>query len=346
MRRLGALVLVIGALGAACSRSDQSSSADPAPSRPVDEQVIASSSTTAPVDPAACGPGVAGAASKAGTIGAYEVGRDERTVVDPSRSVVASGLWEERAAPERTLPVVILYPSAPEDGPFPIIMYSHGIGSAGTERNDTLERWASAGFVVVAPTFPLSSWTNDPSDMMNQPADVAFVLEAVRAAGAGSGPDAGTDVLNGLVRTDCVGLAGHSLGGFTTMAAAFDACCTSIRPTALVDIAGLFVAETAGGSLADMDPLPTLLVHGTLDRTLAVTMSESTRDLLAGPTWYLNFPDGDHNDMFRTPKVAVLDDAVVSFLTAWLYEDPAEFESLPERVDASGMASLETLRAG
>lgn len=273
-----------------------------------------------------------------GAIGDLPTVREDRTVVDPSRPTEPGPQLADRAAPTRTLPLVVIRPAT--GGPYPLVVYSHGLGSAGTERNDTLERWASAGYVVVAPTFPLSSRSRDASDLRNQPTDVAFVTDQIRAASVVEADD-----LHGAVQPDCVALVGHSLGGGTTMAAAYDTCCTRIAPRAIVDIAGVLVADTAGGRLDAMDPLPVLLVHGTADATVSYSQTEQKAALLHGPSWWLTFPGGAHSDMFVPPRSEVLDASVVSFLDAQLRGDDTALQALPEVVDASGLATLQVLPA-
>jgi len=268
-------------------------------------------------------------------VGDLPVVREERTVVDDSRPTEPKPDRPQLASPNRTLPLVIMRPG--DGGPYPLVVWSHGLGSAGDERNDTLERWASAGHVVVALTFPLSSRSTDSSDLRNQPADVAFVVEQIRAAAADD-----SDEMHGVVDGDCIALAGHSLGGGTTMAAAYDPCCAGIAPDALVDIAGVLVADTPNGRLVDMDPIPTLIVHGDADRTVPYAQSEQVAASLRGPTWFLTFTGGGHSDMFAPPRSKVLDAAVVAFLDAQLKGDQTSLDALPATVASSGQATLRT----
>ncbi len=355
MRRVVALLVCSVVLVAGCAATDDASSA---PTRPSDRSASTEpdSSTVEPSTTGAVPADVAGCAEGgARPIGTYAVGRSERVAVDGSRPTTPRFEWAERAAPDRTLPYVVLYPAAapagdggtgaPDaapsaDGPFPVVMWSHGMGSAGTERNDTLARWASAGYVVVAPTFPLSSRAPDASDLLNQPGDVAFVLEEIRAASATAG-----DPLDGLVRRDCVALAGHSMGGGTTVAAAYDPRTASIGPRAIVDIAGLLPTEAGGSTIDRMPPLPALVVHGTGDRTVAYRVAEQAVAAFHGPTWFLTFPDGGHSDVFTPPRGAELDRAVVSFLDAQLKASPQGLDALPGEVRSSGLATLQVLPA-
>lgn len=314
--------------------------------------------TTAPTS-AASVPGTVSAecarSGAGGAVGDHAVGRADRTVVDVNRPTDAPPDLADRAAASRTLPLVVLYPARgsgttdgqvtpgaepSKDGPYPLLVHSHGLGGWGDERITTLARWASAGYVVVAPTFPLSSRSTDPSDLSNQPADVAFVVQQIRAAAADR-----NDVLHGLVRSDCVALSGHSLGGGTSMAAAYSACCDAIHPKAVVDIAGVLVDQSGQRSLGGMAPIPVLLVHGDADRRVPYAQSLRKVSLLHGPTWLLTFTGAGHSDMFLPPRAALLDDAVVAFLDATLQGAPDRLDHLGTQVDASGLATLQALPA-
>jgi predicted dienelactone hydrolase len=281
--------------------------------------------------------------------GPFAVGRLQANYVDPSRRTEPPAASGRPATAGRVLPVVVLYPSVGDPaapvtdgagaapGRFPVVVYSHGVYSSGTERHEALSRWVSAGYVVVAPTFPLSSRPSiDVADLPNQPADVEFVAETFRSEV--QKPD---HPLHGRVLTDCLALAGHSLGGATTLAAAFDPCCGASDPSAVVDIAGVAVNVTPGASFADADPLPTLIVHGVRDAVVPYAQSETAFATLPGPHWFVTITDGQHSSMFEPPEVEVLTDSVVAFLDAQLKGSPGALEALPATIDASGIATLQ-----
>lgn len=281
--------------------------------------------------------------------GPYAVGRRLVNYVDPSRRTEPSAASGRPATAGRVLPVAILYPALgdpagavtdgadPAAGRFPLVVYSHGVASSGMERHDALARWVSAGYVVIAPTFPLSSTGSlDIADLPNQPGDVAFVTETFRSA-----VQAPSDPLYGRVLTDCLALAGHSLGGATTLATAFDPCCDVLDPTAVVDIAGVAVNLTPGASFGEADPRPVLIVHGAQDATVPLSHSEQAFTELPGRRWFLTFPGGNHNSMFGPPEVELLTASVVAFLDAELKGAPAALDALPALIDASGLATLQ-----
>lgn len=350
MTRRRAVALALCALGpllvaAGCSGSDVAESEDSSAST---TSQVAETSTTLPSEAPSCDGAIA-----AGTapIGSHAVGRTSRTWVDTSRGTDADDVRGIAAAPTRTLVASVLYPAEgapgaagefvdgapPAQGAFPLVVYSHGVLSNGTERNDALARWASAGYVVVAPTFPLSSGPGARIfDLPNQPGDVVFVTEQFRAAVASP-----QDELHGTVASHCLALAGHSLGGATTLATAFDPCCGQLDARAVVDISGVLITVTPDAQLADAPPLPTLIVHGDADPLVPYAMGQRAFADLTGPRWFLTLQGGDHNSMFVPPESALLDPAVVGLFDAELKDDPALLDSLPAMVAAAGNATLE-----
>jgi dienelactone hydrolase len=339
---------------AGCSGSDDRADAGAGGSAAAGEATVTSvaesTTSTAPTTTVAPDSCDAPAAAGAPPAGSYAVGRQFRTYVDPSRGTQADEGRGVPAEPERTLPVTVLYPAvgapsepgafaqdaAPAAGDFPLVVYSHGVLSSGTDRNDTLARWASAGYVVVAPTYPRSSGAGGlVADLPHQAVDVLFVVDTFAAQVAES-----ADPLHDAVATGCLAVAGHSLGGATTLAAAYDPCCTRLGPRAVVDIAGVLFPATPGAQLADAAPLPTLIVHGREDPLVKYDQGERAFAELTGPRWFVSFSSGDHNSMFLPPESAVLDTAVLAFLDAELKGDRAALAALPVTAEQWSDATL------
>src|SRR5574342_749062 len=106
--------------------------------------------------------------------------------------------------PQRTLKTTIWYPrttsGAVAGGRFPVVAFSHGLHGLPVDYVELATRWAAAGFVVLAPTFPHTSRgtkTFEVADVVNQPADVSFALTKVLALDTSP-----TDPLRGHLRTD------------------------------------------------------------------------------------------------------------------------------------------------
>jgi len=154
------------------------------------------------------------------TIGTNAVGRIEQTFVDDSRPTKANDSFA--GAPNRTLHTTIYYPALgkPGDnvtadatpdrkrGPYPLILYSHGTNSSGAEYEPLLRQWASAGYVVAAPDYPLSNKSSPGgaiiTDLDQQPADARFVIDRMLAL---SSKRSGT--LARTVDAKRIGASGH-----------------------------------------------------------------------------------------------------------------------------------------
>jgi len=180
----------------------------------------------------------------------YAVGVHTETFVDPDRPTKANGTALKQ--PDRSLETTIFYPAvgtpaaapatdppvedaapARDDGPFPLIVFGHGYGGSPGAYESLLRSWAAAGYVVAAPRFPLTNGAAaggiDAGDFQHQPGDMSFVITSMLEA---SKKDAGP--LSGLVSPHGIGVAGHSLGGITTLGIAAHMCCRDARVKAAV----------------------------------------------------------------------------------------------------------------
>ena len=230
---------------------------------------------------------------------------------------------------------MLLVPDGP--GPFPLVEYSHGQNGTGPQGETLLGPIAAAGYVVVAPTFPLSrSPTGVIGDYVNQPADVYFVIDSViRMA------DEPADPLYGRLDASHIAVAGHSLGAMTTVGVAYNSCCAQSRIAAAIVLSGV-EAPFGTGNYQPRPPVPLLLAHGAMDARIPVTGSESLFAAATGPTAFLRFPDGTHTNILGGDDAKLLQQAVIAWLDKWLRNDPTGFDALPAAVTSSGIATLQT----
>ena len=86
--------------------------------------------------------------------GATPVATTTLTLVDSSRSTPA---WDGMPAKSsRTLVTTVWYPARESaggsgNGPYPLIVFAHGLGGSPQEYAQLLRSWAGAGYVVAAP---------------------------------------------------------------------------------------------------------------------------------------------------------------------------------------------------
>lgn len=237
-------------------------------------------------------------------MGHFGVGQITRTFVDTSRSTPAWGSQPEK--PSRTLVTTILYPTAPSSstnpvpnaapdrsgGRYPLIVFAHGLNSAPGVYISLLQRWASAGYVVAAPLFPLTSVFTpggpDAGDVVNQPKDVSYVIGSMLADSRSP-----TGTLAGLIDPTEVGVAGHSNGAVTILGLIANSCCHDPRVKAAVAMAGTTVGFPSGKYDFRHTP-PLLLVHGTADGAIPYRSAPIIYNKVYGPKGLLTIAGGNH----------------------------------------------------
>jgi predicted dienelactone hydrolase len=125
-------------------------------------------------------------------------------VMSPDLTIYISGHALENAAPDKS------------DAPYPLVIFSHGFGTVSRTYAYLNEHLASYGFVVMGPLHT-EVWEPTFSDMwgstVERPMDIQKVI-AYAETQAGPGGD-----MQGLFDPENVGVAGHSYGGFTALAA-------------------------------------------------------------------------------------------------------------------------------
>lgn len=282
---------------------------------------------------------------------AYGVGSRSLTVVDTSRPTAASPKRNRPARTSRTLPLFVLYPSSASsatdtpvegapvaDGRFPIFEFSHGITATGPAYAGFLQRIAAAGYVVVAPTFPLTSggadaW-QDLGDYKNQPGDVSFAIDEITKLDTLTG-----DPLAGHLATKAIAVGGHSLGAITTLGF-FNSCCRDARVKAAVAVSGLRLPYP-NGTFSQPRDLPLLLMHGKKDGTVPYSGSASTFKDFTGPRALLTLPAADHVEPIFGKDGDATVASVVAFLDRELRADDTRWKALDRelvRIDRGTLA--------
>ena len=279
--------------------------------------------------------------------GRYAVGVRTETFVDESRPTSANGTYP--GAPDRTLVTTIWYPAKGTPGVaeqpgapaanghrYPLLVFAHGFTASGPAYGLLLRRIASAGFVVAAPTFPLSNGSAPGGprlvDYVNQPADVSFVIdELLRLDAQRSSPYAH------LLRRQRIAAAGHSLGGVTTIGLLND-CCIDRRIDAFIPMSGIEVPFPDGAFSYDRKA-PLLLVHGEDDGTVPYAGSLRVFDQARRPKYLLTLIDGPHVP-FAAPQAEAIVTSVVHFLDRYLNGRDGSIRLLLEDGNVSGVASL------
>jgi dienelactone hydrolase len=276
------------------------------------------------------------------------VGSRSYTFVDASRPTVPNGTYQGAAT--RTLPTLLLYPTAGDpNGPvvadakplgrrrgFPVVVFSHGFTASGPAYQTLLRRFARAGYVVAAPTFPLSSGgaPGGPRliDYVNQPADVSFVLTQVLRL---QRDDAS---LRRTIDRHDIGVAGHSLGAITTLGLARNSCCQDPRIDAAVAFSGIQL-PFPGGSFATTSGPPLMLVHGDKDGTVPVSGSLNAFAQAPTPKVLLTLLGAPHTP-FLAPWIDPLTASVTDFLDGELKHSRKALRRLTADGNVPGVTAL------
>jgi dienelactone hydrolase len=280
-------------------------------------------------------------------IGTYAVGVRTEDLVDASRLTPPNG--GAPGAPTRSMPTTIWYPATGDpgagpvpdapadshDGPFPIVVFAHGFANTPASYADLLARWASAGYVVVAPALPLlnadapggASHTDYGSPNI---ADFAFVLDHAIDAGVGDARR--------------VAVAGHSDGEVLAYALAIEACCHDDRVGAAVLMAGDL---GNANSLPAPTGVPVLHVLSDLDEYNPYAAAlEFDRMHLAPPSFTMTLRSAAHGAPFEDagdPHHELVALAGTDFLDAFLKDAPGGEAKL--EADVAARADLATLES-
>ena len=173
---------------------------------------------------------------------AYKQNSEPRSVSSPPRTVVINSVYQANPGPytvgtvddltlrdtarSRDIQTKIYYPQG--QGPFPVIIFSHGAGGSKEIYSYLGEFWASHGYVSIHPTHQgtdttvlrteglaaLSRNSNEPIQRQRRSQDISFIINSFGTL------ESQAPELRGKIDQSRIGVAGHSLGAYTTMAVA------------------------------------------------------------------------------------------------------------------------------
>ena len=205
--------------------------------------------------------------------------------------------------------------------PAPLIVFGHGFDGHPRKFTKLLGAWAAAGYAVAAPAFPLTNdehpGETDRGDVVNQPADVSFVIDELLRADLGVPLDESR-----------IGVGGFSLGGMTALAVGFNSAHRDDRPCAIAILAGRFV-EGLGG-VYEMDSRPLLVVNGTEDSLVPFEQGEEVYRAAEPPKVLVTLEGARHHEEIEDgegPVPAVVE-TTLAFWDVFLREDDGARERL------------------
>ncbi|MHB8658287.1 MAG: alpha/beta hydrolase family protein [Solirubrobacteraceae bacterium] len=343
---LGAMVL--GAAGLAGCGGTGASAAPPARTRtpvptatavpaPTGSAAISTSSSAPPKSPPPARP-------------PFAVGLRVITFVDHYRTVVIPG----RGRVPRTLVTLIRYPAlgpssridAPDApaasgaGPFPLIIFGHGFAVTPTPYAPLLQAWARAGYVVVAPIFPLENANApggpDESDLINQPGDMSFLITQMLAESQrSSGPFAG------LLERGAIAATGQSDGGETALAVAYDSQFRDRRVAATVILSGAEIPGVGGFTFPPPSP-PLLATQGTADTINPPGFTNTFYALAPPPKYLLELFGASHLPPYThlQPQLGIVERVTIAFLDYFLKHEPEALQRMRQSGALPGISAV------
>jgi dienelactone hydrolase len=228
----------------------------------------------------------------------------------------------------RTLVTELRYPAG--GGPFPLLMFAPGFMQCGAPYANLLRTWASAGYVVATVDFPRTDCrvgaSADEADLVNQPADMSYVISKLLTLSARPG-----DPLSGLLNPRQIAAAGQSDGGDTVAALAANACCADHRLTAVAVLSGAEWPPMPGRYFTGRTP-PMLFTQGSADtiNPPAASVRLYTADR-SRERYYLDLFGADHTAPYwgSDPAERLVSRETLAFFDHYVLGQPAPLPPVP-----------------
>ena len=209
-------------------------------------------------------------------------------------------------------------PAARSAGPFPLVVFGHGYAVTPAVYGRLLRAWTRAGYVVAAPVFPLSNQHApggpNEADLINQPADLRFVVSQLLAAGATSG-----DALNGMIDPAQIAVAGHSDGADTALATAYNSHLRDTRVRAAMIFSGAEMTGVHGYAFPPGSPA-LLAAQGTRDTFNPPHFTNAYFKIASRPKFLLTLLRAGHLPPFsyQQPQLGIVERVTIAFLDRYL----------------------------
>lgn len=257
------------------------------------------------------------------------------TFIDTHRRTVSRG---RLISLSRSLPTSIWLPAGA--GPFPLIVFAHGYRLGIGPYRRLCQAWADAGFVVAAPSFPLTDASVagrdlDESDIANQPGDIRFVTDQLISSSAT--PDS---PITGTIDASRIALAGHSDGAVTVLAVTYLPADHDPRIRAVIAVAANpFRGVPATSPIVSTVPL--LIVHSDTDEIVPYSRSQQLVRQIRAPGWFLELHGASHLLPLEGPSrwTPTVDAVTRDFLRAVFSGSPEGGPSLQSDSNADQGAS-------
>jgi predicted dienelactone hydrolase len=251
------------------------------------------------------------------------------------------------------------------DGPFPLVVYSHGSGGLRYVASFFTELLASHGFVVAAvdhvgnTAIELVAGGEFDRDQIayDRVLDVDQVITQLLDASAAEGGQ-----LSGTIDPERIGITGHSFGGFTAFASVggYRNDLGSIPGDDRIDAVAAMAPASELNSTEELEAVdvPTLLVSGTRDETTPIDPdTEKAWQYVSGrPLWRVDITDAGHQSFtdvcdyqellptLNAPQLLI--DAVAEYAAEGCTEELVPIDTAHELINRNTVAFLLAYVAG
>lgn len=225
---------------------------------------------------------------------ATEAAVDEPVETFDIASLLSPALQEQIPADKRPQYDIAAHPGAEpaDEGPYPVVLFSHGYAGFPEQSADLVTHLASWGFVVVAPDHverSLSGLLGTAAQGVPELADPVVLSQSLDAAIAEGERDGSP--LDGMLDLEKVAVAGHSAGA----GAAYRVATEEPRVKA-------FIAYSIGngtGPDGDQEPppvpeIPGMVMAGTIDGVIPFSASEEVYEAMNPPKYFVSIEDAGH----------------------------------------------------
>jgi dienelactone hydrolase len=245
---------------------------------------------------------------------------------------------------EITIPDTFVEVPPSDDGPFPVVLHSHGFSGNlrfGNRHNADVASW---GYVVAAVDHPergvvsiLESFVSgdDGGERPDEYLDSDQLLAALDLLRAAADPE-DTGLLAGVADTERVAAEGHSAGGSASGTAAYDdrvdlwlgqAPGAPLQPdtdlSSFVDDGGEGLDTAALLAATDPPPVPSMIIAAEGDDVVTLDRVQQTYDWLDSPKRLAVIADSGHA-VFVDPCLPIREEGGLSSFVEDLGLDPAD----------------------